>query len=88
MKLVNKKINDYQISNYPDKLEVMLQRLPEIVHGETFKNEMMRFIPEDVRERTLGKEKFYDFLEAEIRRQLAEVRSGLLGVESGDTFKM
>lgn len=88
LKLVHRKINDYRISNYLDKLEVMLQRLPEIVHGETFKNEMMRFIPEEVRERTLGKDKFYDFLEAEIRGILAEVRSGLLGVEIGDTFKM
>lgn len=86
--LVNKKIRDYRISNYPDKLEVMLQRLPDIVHGETFKNEMMRFIPEDVRERTLGKDKFYDFLEAEVRGLLAEVRAGLMGVEPDDAFKM
>ena len=45
--LVNKKIRDYRISDYSGKVEVMLQRLSEIVHGETFKNEIMRFIPED-----------------------------------------
>lgn len=85
---VNKKIRDYRISNYLEKLELMLQRLPEIVHGETFKNEMTRFVPEDVQERTLGRDKFYDFLEAEVRGLLTEVRSGLLGVESDDAFKM
>lgn len=86
--LVNKKIRDFRISNYPDKLEVMLQRLPEIIHGETFKNEMTRFIPEEVQERTLGRDKFYDFLEAEVRGLLTEVQSGLLGVESDDAFKI
>ncbi len=86
--LVNRKIRDYRISDYPGKLDVMLQRLSKIVHGETFKNEIKRFIPEDVRERTLGKDKFYDFLETEIRGLLAEVRTGLLGVESDNAFKM
>jgi len=86
--LVNRKIRDYRISDYPGKLDVMLQRLSKIVHGETFKNEIKRFIPEDVRERTLGKDKFYDFLETEIRGLLAEVRTGLLGVESDNASKM
>ena len=88
LELVNNKIHDYRISDYPSKLEVMLERLPGIVHGGTFRNEMTRFIPEDVRERTLAKDKFYDFLEAEVRGLLEEVQSGLLGVEIDDAFKM
>jgi hypothetical protein len=86
--LVNKKISDYRISDYPDKLEVMLRRLPEIIHGETFRNEMIRFVPEEVQERTLGKDKFHDFLEAEVRGLLTQARSGLMGGESDDAFKM
>jgi predicted nucleotidyltransferase component of viral defense system len=87
-RLANNKIHDYRISDYPGKLEMMLHRIPEIIHGAAFKDEMLRFIPEDVQDRTLKKEKFYDFLESEIRGLLEEVRSKLLGVESNDPFKM
>ena len=69
-------------------LSWLSQRLPEIISGERFKDEITRFVPEDVRERTLGKDKFYDFLEAEVRGLLAEVQSGLLGAGSGDAFKL
>lgn len=88
LKLVNKKIHDYRISDYPGKLEVMLERLPGIIHGETFRNEMMRFIPDDVRERTLEKDKFYDFLEVEVRGLLEEVRSSLPGTKIDDAFQL
>jgi predicted nucleotidyltransferase component of viral defense system len=88
LELVSKKIYDYGISDYPGKLEVMLERLPGIIHGETFRNEMMRFIPDDVRERTLEKDKFYDFLEVEVRGLLEEVRSGLQGAKIEDAFQL
>jgi len=88
LELVNKKIHDYRISDYPGKLKVMLERLPGIIHGEAFRNEMMRFIPDDVRERTLEKDKFYDFLEAEVRGLLEEARSGLQGAKIDDAFQM
>lgn len=88
LKLVTKKIHDYRIADYPGKLEMMLERLPGIIHGETFRNEMMRFIPDDVRERTLEKDKFYDFLEVEVQGLLEEVRSSLLGTKIDDAFQL
>ena len=86
--LMKKKISDYQISDYIAKLEVMLTRLSELVHGEAFRNEMLRFIPEDVQERTLKKEKFYDFLESEIRGLLVQVQSDLLDTKPDEQFSM
>lgn len=66
------KIEDYAIPDYPAKLDAMCSRLPEIIHGAEFKNELTRFIPMAVQERTLSKAKFYDALVNEIRDQLRE----------------
>lgn len=88
LELVNKKINDYKISDYLAKLDVMVKKLPKIIHGEAFRNEMLRFIPEDVQQRTLSKDKFYTFLETEVVGLLEEVRTGLNGTKSDVQFKM
>lgn len=85
--LVNK-LGDYQIGDYPKKLNVMWQRLPEIIHGAAFKAEMTRFIPMDVQERTLAKDKFYDHLSNEIRSLLDDVRRGLNGTPAEVEFRM
>lgn len=71
--LVNK-IKDYQITDYLDKLKVRIHQLPEIVQGKNFKNEMSRFIPHDVQQRTLLKDKFYPFLTHELTALLTEVQ--------------
>jgi hypothetical protein len=51
----------------------MILRLPEIIHGKDFNTQMSRFIPISVQERTLKKEKFYDFLEDEMMEMFAQV---------------
>jgi len=68
------KIEDYKITDYPEKLETMLERLDGIIHGKSFRDEMLRFIPLNVQERTLKKDKFYVFLIAEIQGILLEVK--------------
>ena len=50
----------------------MWNRLPEIIHGAAFRDELIRFIPIDVQERTLSRAKFYDALAAEIRDLLRD----------------
>ncbi|MBP6104228.1 MAG: nucleotidyl transferase AbiEii/AbiGii toxin family protein [Gammaproteobacteria bacterium] len=64
--LIQKKILDYKITDYLHKVENFRQRSKAIIHGEAFKLQMSRFLPEDVQVRTLLKEKFYDFLYNEI----------------------
>ncbi|OGT70689.1 MAG: hypothetical protein A3H44_11075 [Gammaproteobacteria bacterium RIFCSPLOWO2_02_FULL_57_10] len=75
---VLRKINDYRIDDYADKLNRMLERLPGIIEGEAFKSELLRFIPLDVAERTLHKPKFTTFLAVEVSDLLKQVQAALL----------
>jgi predicted nucleotidyltransferase component of viral defense system len=88
LNLINKKIDDYQIDDYVGTLNVMLKRLPEIIHGEAFENVMMRFISDVVQQRTLNKDKFYIFLVAEVGGLLQEVRTGLSGAGFDGQYRM
>ena len=67
------KIKDYKVENYQEKLKNMLDKLDEIVRSKAFMDEMSRFIPVDVQERTLKKDKFLEFLINENRALLQEV---------------
>lgn len=68
-------------SREPRPLLINYDFLPDIIHGAQFKEEMARFIPMDVQERTLNKGKFYDFLVVEIQGLLQglnqELRKGV-----------
>jgi predicted nucleotidyltransferase component of viral defense system len=85
---VNAKIRDYRIENYVKKLDEMRSRLPDIITGKIFKEEMKRFIPMSVQERTLLKDKFYDFLSHEIRGLLSDVQRQLIGDWAEEEFRM
>lgn len=67
------KIDDYRIDHYSEKLTRMINRLDEIVRGVAFRDEMTRFLPADVQERTMKKEKFVTFLINENKALLEEV---------------
>jgi hypothetical protein len=69
------KISDYHESDYSEKLNKMIRQLNEIVRSQEFKNEMSRFIPLEVLERTLQKEKFIDFLINENQSLLLQVKN-------------
>jgi len=68
------KIRDYKISDYIEKLNDAIDRLEEIVRGKAFHDEMSRFIPMDIQQRTLQKEKFIDVLINENKTLLLEVK--------------
>lgn len=67
------KIRDYKESSYLEKLRKMINQLDDIIRGKEFQDEMSRFIPADVLERTLQKEKFIEFLISENKSMLLEV---------------
>lgn len=73
------KIRDYKEKNYLAKLKEMVTRLDEIIRGKEFRDEMSRFIPTDVLERTLQKEKFIDFLISENKSMLLHVEKIISG---------
>jgi hypothetical protein len=63
--LVRNKLADYGASDYARNAERFIARLPSIIHGKEFRDQMSRFVPLDVQERTLLKEKFLTLLENE-----------------------
>lgn len=75
---IENKINDYHIHDYFEKLNNRLDDLNKIIKGKLFLDEMTRFIPTDVLDRTLHKEKFLDFLVNEISALLIEVKNNFL----------
>lgn len=77
VEFVSKKINDYRVEDYLVKLRAMTGQLNDIVHSQPFLDEMGRFIPMDIQERTLLKQHFNTVMANEV--------SGLLG-ELHDQF--
>lgn len=67
------KIRDYKITDYPSKLNAMIANIEKIIYSDPFHNELSRFIPLDVQERTLRKEKFKDFLVNETQILLSQL---------------
>ena len=76
---ISNKIEDYRINDYGSKLVKMRNSLPDIVRSSGFVNEMSRFLPDEVQQRTMAKPKFLDFLATEIDGLLGEVFLGLRG---------
>lgn len=74
---VANKIEDYRITDYRARLDDLRTRLPAIVRSAAFAQEMNRFLPVEVQQRTLAKPKFLDFLASEIDGLLTTVRSAL-----------
>ena len=69
--LIQRKREDYGATDYGEKAESFIGRLPGILHGSEFRDQMSRFIPVDVQEGTLRKEKFLALLEAETAELLS-----------------
>jgi predicted nucleotidyltransferase component of viral defense system len=71
--MVASKIRDYGVEDYGALTTRLIERLPGIIHGKEFRDQMSRFIPRDVQERTLLKERFLELLERETAEVLREV---------------
>ncbi len=70
---VSAKILDYGVNDYKAKLEDRLLNLPKIVHGAEFSDQMRRFLPPAVIERTIHRPGFLDYVEQANRALLQEV---------------
>nr|WP_221188419.1 nucleotidyl transferase AbiEii/AbiGii toxin family protein [Halomonas cerina] len=81
LELVKHKIHDYNVQDYVGKTHDMIERLPGIIAGEAFHNEMTRFLPAATLDRTLRNAKFADFLSRELSTTLRSVVSRLEGPE-------
>lgn len=65
------KLRDYGVAEYGALVGQLIERLPEIIQGREFKDQMSRFLPVDVQERTLAKPKFLSLLITETTRALS-----------------
>ena len=76
-KLVEQKIFDYQLLEYADSLNKMIERLPDIVNSSEFHAEMQKLLPSDVFDRTLRKDKFCEHLLSSVQNLFEQVRYSL-----------
>ena len=86
--LVQRKVADYKLNDYQTLIEDLIGRLPDIVEHQSFKDEMRRFLPADVYERTLGKEKFQSYLASTLVKLFKEVHKALYSSSVGEEFQM
>lgn len=77
--LVANKLDDYRITDFDQALQARLSGIKGIIHGESFHDEMKRFVPPSVYERTLAKAKFRDYLQNTITRLLTRLAGQLNG---------
>ena len=75
--LIRLKLADYKIPDYQFMLEGRIASLDEIVAGAAFHNEMKRFLPTNVYDRTLGQDKFKSFMLGALKKMLTEVHTKL-----------
>jgi predicted nucleotidyltransferase component of viral defense system len=88
MSLLEKKIDDYQICDFQERVKQLVDKLPEIVHGNTLKNEMKRFLPHDVYQRTIGQPGFCKYLEKTLLTAFQSVQHELDSPSNGPAFTM
>ena len=89
--LVIQKIDDYKIENYPALLSNAIIRLPELVNGKPFKDQMLRFIDSETIAKTLDNPLFLTYLIKTLHDLFGKMAEHLEdgGVRSENvTFKM
>ena len=77
--LVLKKLSDYRITDYVAKAEDLIGRLPGIIQGAEFQQEMQRFLPADTLDRTLRNPRFADYLARELASTFSQLIDALEG---------
>jgi len=77
--LIRLKLADYKIPDYQLMLERRIASLDEIVASAEFQNEMKRFLPTNVYDRTLGQDKFKSFMLSSLKKMLTDLHTQLFG---------
>jgi len=81
IELVKHKLTDYRVEAYVTKTRALIERLPSLVHGAGFQQEMERFLPADTLERTLHDSRFADYLAREVSATFTDVVDAIEGLE-------
>lgn len=89
--LITKKVPEYRVDGFEAKLENMIERLPEIIEGKAFNNEMQRFLPPALVRSRLENPEFREYMATTVTGLLTKVRRGLdtgLDVDPADKFSI
>ncbi len=76
--LVMSKIDDYRVTGYPALVDNIIDRCPSIIDGDSFQNQMRRFLPTDIHKQTLGKNRHRGALAVSITDLYKELKQRLL----------
>ena len=87
IELVKQKIKDYLIEDFEAMLTSLLERLPVIVNSDGFKQQMERFLPSNVVERTLAEAKFVQYLEITLTKLFSDVTKAMYGEKKCDNHE-
>jgi predicted nucleotidyltransferase component of viral defense system len=89
--LVRQKVVDYKIEDFAQMLDLRIASISDIIEGDSFNNEMKRFTPTDIFDRTLGQEKFKQYIKTTVVNLLQEVKTQLYDKNNSEAefeFKM
>ncbi|MBO9428703.1 nucleotidyl transferase AbiEii/AbiGii toxin family protein [Sulfitobacter sp. R18_1] len=75
--MVSAKVTEYRVDEYDAKLADMIERLPDIVEGNNFNQEMQRFLPPALVRSRLNNPEFREYMRKTVGDLLEEVRRGL-----------
>ncbi len=75
--LVERKIDDYRVTGYQALVDSIIDRCPSIIDGDSFKNQMRRFLPADIHEQTLDRDRYREALAGSITGLYAELKQRL-----------
>ncbi|MGI9280008.1 MAG: nucleotidyl transferase AbiEii/AbiGii toxin family protein [Endozoicomonas sp.] len=76
-KLVARKIKDYQLTDFEQALTERIESFSKILASGELESEMKRFIPTDVYDRTLAKDKFLGYLDITLHELFKQLQSRL-----------
>jgi hypothetical protein len=88
--LVERKIEDYHIEDYEQLLENAIDRLPGLIDGNPFVDQMTRFIDADTLARTLREPQFAEYLKSTVGQVLKSMAAHLNEARDdvGPSFRM
>ena len=75
--LIGRKIDDYRLSDYRQKLDIMISKVSALAAGAEFRSEMRRFLPADVHACMVASDKAASYLSASLSELLEKVRASL-----------
>ena len=72
------RVNEFGINDYIERIDALHSSLAEYIHHENFQNTMNRFLPRDVREHTLARPEFLDYLIKNVNNHLTMARKAFI----------